>query len=164
MYLGLAKEVDPDWDLDTATPLGPLSAEEQDTIDALGDDHTVEGERFRLLFDQADRLRLSTYLLVRLRDQLGERDDQRSEAEGDAAELLDAILRVAAKLMSAVGNELIGKPEGDLRALESELRQLGDAAQKQKKAAGTLRLVQHRLGHRRAGGAIAAGEPIGAKS
>jgi hypothetical protein len=96
VYLGLAQEVDPDSDIDSATPLDPLSAEQQDVITALGDDHTVEGERFRLFFDQVDRLRLSTYLLVRLRDQLGERDNQRSEKEGDAADLLDAILRTTA--------------------------------------------------------------------
>jgi uncharacterized membrane protein YccC len=136
VYLVLAKEVDPDWEMDAATPLGRLSAEEQDTIDALGNDHTMEGERFRLLFDQVDRLRLSTYLLVRLRDQLGER----SEAEGDAADLLDAVLRNAAKLLTAAGNELLRKTEGALPALESEVTRLGRAVQEQK-SRGELRLM-----------------------
>jgi uncharacterized membrane protein YccC len=135
VYLGLAREVDPDSETDTLAPLGPLSTEEQETISALGNDHTVEGERFRLLFDQVDRLRLSTYLLVRLRDQLGERDDQRSESEGDSADLLDAVLRTSAKLLSAVGNELLQKVQGDRSVLESELHQLGALAQERKKNA-----------------------------
>ena len=140
VYLALAKEVDPDWEADSATPLGPLSAEEQDTISALGNDHTVEGERFRLLFDQADRLRLSSYLVVRLRDQLGERDNQRSDAEGDAAELLDAVLRTTARLLGAAGNELTRKTTGDLPAVEGELNQLAETAQ-ERKSGGALRLM-----------------------
>jgi len=138
VYAALAKEVDPECDEDTATPLGPLSKEEQDTIEALGNDHSVEGDRFRLLFDQADRLRLSTYLLVRLRDQLGERDDQRSEAEGDAADLLDAVLRTGAKLLRAVGDELARKGTGRLPGLEADLGRLGQLAQEQKRS-GALR-------------------------
>ena len=146
VYLALAKEVDPDSDLDAPTPLDPLSADEQDAISALGNDHTVEGERFRLLFDQVDRLRLSTYLLVRLRDQLGERDNQRSEAEGDAADLLDDVLRATAKLLSELGGQLVQKSETDLPWLSAELRRLSETAHEQKRG-GAARL----------GGAIASG-------
>ena len=63
---------------------------------ALGNDHTMEGDRFRLLFDQVDRLRLSAYLLVRLRDQLGERDDQRLGSGRRRGRSVDAVLRTAA--------------------------------------------------------------------
>ena len=115
VYLELAKEVDPDSEF-APTPLKARTAEEQATIDALGNQHTVEGERFRLLFDQADRLRLSVYRLSRLRDQLGERDNQRSEAEGDMADVSDALLRSAAKLLNALGTQL---PSADSKALIS---------------------------------------------
>ena len=141
VYLNLAKEVDPDADIETTSPLNPQSATEQDTITALGNDHTVEGERFRLLFDQADRLRLSIYLLRRLRDQLGERDDQRSEAEGDAADLIDAILRLAAELLSAAATHLSDKAAtADLSELRNELHLFAQAAQEQKEKA-ELRLA-----------------------
>lgn len=135
VYLALSKEVDPDSDLDSPAPLGPLSVDEQDTIDALGNDHSIEGDRFRLLFDQVDRLRLSTYRLVRLRDQLGERDDQRSEADGDAADLLDGALRTTARLLRAVGGDLDWEPVADLQAVGSELRQFTEAAHEQSKSA-----------------------------
>jgi hypothetical protein len=141
VYLDLAKEVDPDSDFEDSSPLKPPSADEQNTITALGNDHSIEGERFRLLFDQADRLRISTYLLRRLRDQLGERDDQRSEAEGDAADLLDAVLRFAAELLSTAGKELSAKTTtADLPALKDELHRFSEAAQEQKNDAG-LRLA-----------------------
>lgn len=140
VYLQLAKDLEPESDLETVTPLAPLSAEEQDTIKALGNDHTLEGERFRLLFDQVDRLRLSSYLLVRLRDQLGERDDQHSEAEGEAAELLDAVLHSTAKLLYALGNELTAKTPAHSQELVEELRRLAEAAQEQKKR-GEFRLA-----------------------
>jgi uncharacterized membrane protein YccC len=132
VYLELANEVDPDSESDPA-PLKPRSAEEQDTIDALGNQHTVEGERFRLLFDQADRLRLSIYRLARLRDQLGERDNQKSEAEGDAADVLDAVLRSAAKLLEALGTQLIGRlATADIVSLRSDLDRLAETANQQK--------------------------------
>jgi len=129
VFLDLAKEVDPDTDFSSA-PLSPKSADEQDTIDALGQDHSLEGERFRLLFDQADRLRLSIYVLGRLRDQLGEHDDQKSEAEGDAADLLDSVQRLAAKLLKEAGTQLIGgSPGGHFAALREEIHRLSQAAQ-----------------------------------
>lgn len=140
VYLVLAKEVDPDQDGDSATPLPALSAEEQDTVSALGNDHSVEGDRFRLLFDQADRLRLSAYLLVRLRDQLGERDDQRSEVEGDLAELLDEVLRTACRILSSAAHELLRTESGRLPELEQKLKTLTDAAQAQR-TAGRTRLA-----------------------
>jgi uncharacterized membrane protein YccC len=129
VYLDLAKEVDPDTDF-SVTPLSPKTADEQDTIEALGQDHSVEGERFRLLFDQADRLRLSIYLVSRLRDQLGEHDNQKSEAEGDEADLLDAVQRVAAKLLEEAGSQLISRSAGGgFPVLREQLNSLLQAAQ-----------------------------------
>lgn len=143
VYLALAKEVDPDSDLDNPAPLGPLTADEQDTIDALGNDHSVEGDRFRLLFDQVDRLRLSTYLLVRLRDQLGERDDQRSDAEGDAADLLDKVLRTASQLLNSAASNLNRESNDQLAALDQQLRRLAQEAQEQTKITPPLRLADN---------------------
>ena len=129
VFLALSKEVDPDSDLGTATPLNPRTADEADTIAALGNDHSMEGERFRMLFDQADRLRLSTYLVGRFRDQLGERDNQKTEAEGEAAETLDSVLRLAARVLQCAGAQLtLSSPAAKFDALREELENLTEAA------------------------------------
>ena len=103
----LAAEVNPDLAAPRFDPLRAPNAKTEETLAALGIDHTVEGERFRLLFDQADRLRLSIYLLKRLRDELGEEDNQSSEVEGDAAEDLDSFLAGTSKVLSEVAQLLI---------------------------------------------------------
>ena len=100
-----------------------------------------------MLFDQVDRLRLSTYMLVRLRDQLGERDNQRSDAEGDAADLLDAVLRSTAQLLNTVANELIAKNADDLSNIEADLRQLSETAQRRKEECRASPGRQHRSRH-----------------
>src|ERR1700685_535103 len=69
-YIALAKEVGPHSDPLATTPLQAPTQEIQDTLAALGRDHSSEGERFRLLFDQADRIRMSVFRLVRLRNEL----------------------------------------------------------------------------------------------
>jgi len=136
VFASLAKEVDPDSEMGASTPLSPRSTDEQDTIAALGNDHTMEGERFRLLFDQADRLRLSTYLLGRLRDQLGERDNQKTDAEGEAADVLDAVLRLAATLLNAAGAQLTGRSAAaEFSAFRAELAGLSEGAHALKKNA-----------------------------
>ncbi len=85
-----------------------------------------------MLFDQADRLRLSAYFLIRLRDQLGERDNQRSEAEGDIADLLDEVLRAACRILSSAAAELARNEPARLPELERKLKELVDAAQTQR--------------------------------
>ena len=110
VYSKLAEEVDPNGDVLPLSPLALVTTETQDTIAALGRDHSVAGERFRLLFDQADRLRLSIYLVSRLRDELGERDDQQSDAEGDAADRLDSLMRLTSKLLRFSGGSSPERP------------------------------------------------------
>lgn len=125
VYHKLASEVDPDPETPKFVPIRAISPQEQETLNALGRDYSTEGERFRLLYDQADRLRLSIYLLTRLRDELGEGDGQRTEAEGDAAEKLDQFLKGASKLLQAVGDVLEkGEPWTDFEGLRKPLRQL----------------------------------------
>jgi uncharacterized membrane protein YccC len=164
VYLALSKEVDPHSDVLPSTPLTPPTTEVQDTILALGRDHSLAGERFRLLFDQADRLRLSIYLVSRLRDALGEGEDQRSEAEGDAATELDSLLKLTSNLLAAVGECLINEGTSkNLAALLEELHAHIESAQSQNSnaafplagsiaaavdvLAGQLRLVAQLAGH-----------------
>ena len=106
VYLELARQAQSSSDILLA-PLEPPSAEVQDTLSALGRDHSTEGERFRLLFDQADRLRFSIYCVSRLRAGV-ERDLREEESpEADAAEALDQILGIACELLRCAGNSLL---------------------------------------------------------
>jgi uncharacterized membrane protein YccC len=132
VYLDLSREVDPNSE-GSASPLSSPSIQTQETLDALSRDHGVTAERFRLLFDQADRLRLSIYLLNRLRDELGEGEDQRSEAEGDAAARLDSLLALASRLLAAAGDCLLAdRASPNFPALLGELRTLIEQTHAQK--------------------------------
>jgi uncharacterized membrane protein YccC len=129
----LASEVDPDVEAVPFLPIRVASSQLDDTLAALGSDHSIEAERLRLLFDQTDRLRLSIYLVKRLRDELGEGDSQRSELEGDAADDLDRFLKGTAKLLAAVGDLLqTGNPSADFPALRRHLVELVERAQKRR--------------------------------
>ncbi|HMJ60513.1 MAG TPA: FUSC family membrane protein, partial [Bryobacteraceae bacterium] len=61
VYLDLSREVDPNSEA-SPSPLSAPSIQAQEALEALGRDHSVAAERFLLLFEQADRLRLSIYL------------------------------------------------------------------------------------------------------
>jgi uncharacterized membrane protein YccC len=155
LYLDLARIVGPDPDPLATTPLKPPTQEVQDTLAALGRDYSAEGERFRLLFDQADRVRMSVFLLVRLRDQLMH-DERNSEAE--RVECIDKLLTVTSKLLNGVGDCLTSRecakvePEllEQLNELVKHARSLGehsappaaiDAAAAADALAGQLRTV-----------------------
>ncbi len=91
LYLDLAKQVDPHSRGLISGSLSAPSAQMQETLNALGRDHSLEGERFRLLFDQADRVRLSIFLLGRL------------HAGRDGAEWIDGLIDLSSKLLRGVG-------------------------------------------------------------
>ncbi len=129
VYLDLAQQLETQDDDLLAAPLKQPSAEVQDTLTALGRDHTIEGERFRLLFDQADRLRMSIYVLDRLR--------AASEAEG-ARDLLDRILRLSGDILQDTSQSLIND-EVSSRAPQflEQLNQLVKATYAAKKTTGS---------------------------
>ncbi len=70
VYLDLANEVTSQQDTLLSGPLSAPTTQTQDTLAALGRDHSIEGERFRLLLDQADRIRMSVFMLGRVRSQV----------------------------------------------------------------------------------------------
>jgi uncharacterized membrane protein YccC len=106
-----------------AVSLIQASAEVQDALSALGRDHSLEGERFRLLFDQADRLRFSIYSMSGLRPVL-ERRDQR------AVEILDEMLELSCRVLRSVGESLrADDASGISPELGQRLRQLTEEAQ-----------------------------------
>ncbi|MBV9761096.1 MAG: FUSC family protein [Acidobacteriaceae bacterium] len=103
VYLALANEIGPHSDPLSSTPLKAPSQEVQDTLDALGRDYSTEGERFRLLLDQADRIRMSAFVLARLRDQVAGAENAQPPAPESRAERIDKLLVTTSRLLAAIG-------------------------------------------------------------
>jgi uncharacterized membrane protein YccC len=159
VYSKLAKEIDPTSD-DTLDPaVSNPTQQEQDTLAALGRDHTTEGERYRLLFDQADRLRMSTFMLRRLRSEVGE-----GGMRPEFSLMLDDFLVLSARIVSAVGrclrsNQCLAAEPALVRELDQALKTshryehdqslpLGrEIASGMEMLAGQLRLVIGLSGH-----------------
>ncbi len=131
VYVELAKQVGPQNDPLLSGPLSPLPQQIQDAVAALGRDHSLEGERLRLLYDQADRIRLSIYLLHRLRAEIEHADKQNSTPETSAAECIDHMLDTSCKLLSLVGNCLVsGESSPELGDLRQQMEQFLDSARR----------------------------------
>jgi len=112
VYRDLAKELTPHSDVLLSGPLKAPSTEVQDTLSALGRDHSTEGERFRLLFDQADRIRMSAFLVGRLQAELRHEERQHEPikngaANGSAPEWIDQLLETSSELLAAIGRCLL---------------------------------------------------------
>ncbi len=119
-YAELAKNINTSSENLLSAPLSAPSAQMQDTLAALGRDHSIEGERFRLLFDQADRLRMSAFLLGRYRPQLTD--------ETMMAEAVDNLFNIASGLLHAVSESLLSGQESV--AIQQWVSQLHDALAK----------------------------------
>ena len=117
VYAELATSINSSSETLLSAPLQSPSTQIQDTLAALGRDHSIEGERFRLLFDQADRIRISGFLLGRYRSQ---------HPGGTAmAEAVDDLFNTASDLLHVVSESLLtGKDSG---TIQQSVDQLHDA-------------------------------------
>ena len=93
-YLELAEAIHPDADAASAAFLHAPVAAVQDTLNALGRDHTLEGERYRLLFDQASRIRVSAFAL---RHAMG------NGSEAEAVHHARRLLALASEVLEGLG-------------------------------------------------------------
>lgn len=73
----------------------------QPALASLGQDHSVEGERYRSLLNQAERLRLGLLTLARLRRRM-----RRDNDGGDAATILDQFAGLSAGVLAQVASSL----------------------------------------------------------
>jgi uncharacterized membrane protein YccC len=138
VYLDLSEGVNPYNEVQASTPLSAMPADVQDVISALGRDHSIDGERFRLLFDQADRLRLSIYALSRLRSESKDENEAHRQSQV-ALDGIDEILEVASKMLGTVGECLLrGEATPDQAELVRKLNRLVGAAQARKKEEGSV--------------------------
>ena len=128
VYRTLAKELDPEHPEGLQTPLQSPTQQVQDVLASLGTDQSLEGYRLRLLFDQADRLRISTFVLESLRSELTS-DARKENAEAQKlASDVDQLLRVSSSLLSNVGDHLT--VNDDLVGAEELLKELQDVVDK----------------------------------
>lgn len=125
----------------------PLSAtlptQLQDTLSALGRDRSIEGERLRLLYDQADRIRLSAFFLRRLQSQLAylsmAASRSVSTANEDLISLADRIFENSSSLLREVSLCLLSpQRRSNLDALVSRIGELLRRSRATAKDSGTL--------------------------
>jgi len=106
-----------------APPASAQSTQAQTSVALLDRDHSVEGERLRLLLSQAERMRLSLLMLARIRLRM-EREHP-AIAEGV---ILDRYFAICAKLLGAIGDSLrAGEPA---RAVPECVRELESLAER----------------------------------
>lgn len=142
-YLELAAAIHPDADEQTAAFLHAPTATVQDTLDALGRDHTVEGERYRLLFDQANRIRVSAFAV---------RQAMKNGAAAPVVRQVQELLRLASEIAEGLGECMragetkltVSAPLNEVNEITKAIRQ-SDAPERSTAAmealAGQLRVV-----------------------
>ena len=112
-YMALAEEIDPTPGTPSITPLSLPPQQVQEVLNALGRDDDEQSARFWLLFDQAERIRISVFLLERLRPDLATRTgDADTCARMNAC--LDEIRQATSKLVRHIAECLLtGNAAGD---------------------------------------------------
>jgi uncharacterized membrane protein YccC len=113
----------------TATPAGSAeSALAHETLATLGRDHSIQGERYRSLLNQAERARLGLLALARLRARLEREND------GDRSrQVLARYFEVSSGVLKSIGNSLRAssasvipaEPLAELSSLAESLREMG---------------------------------------
>ncbi len=130
IYVDLAKELTSHSDTLLLGPLSSPATQTQETLAALGRDHSVEGERFRLLLDQVDRIRMSVFMLNRLRSEVTHAERKQGNPEQNGADCIDRLLQVSSKLLEGIGQCLISGECGTGEStLLDELHQVVENAQ-----------------------------------
>lgn len=130
LYLELAQAAVAAPAVREAPPASKQSTDAQTALANLAGDHSVEGERYRFLLSQAERMRLSLFALGRVRMRMA-----RDIALAAQETLLARYLEMAAQVLRGVGAALVSKNPMDpadeplerLDALAEEMRAAGDA-------------------------------------
>ena len=127
-------------------PASAQSTRAQTALMSLGSDHSIEGERYRMLLSQAERTRLGLFALGRLRVR-----SAREAPDSPETALLDGYLKIASRVLQSIGDTLLAaqpaesvRPQLDeLQARAERLRTAGaawqDARTQMDAVAGQLR-------------------------
>jgi uncharacterized membrane protein YccC len=101
LYLELARVASNSAGQDTAPPASEASTHAQQMLSNLDRDHRLEGERYRSLLNQGERIRLALLTLGRLHRRLS-----REGSAGDPFHALDGMFESAGDLLYAIGSSL----------------------------------------------------------
>jgi uncharacterized membrane protein YccC len=108
-----------------ATQPPPASAQTiqaQNVLAALNNDHSIAGERYRVLLSQAERMRLSLVMLGRMRTRM-----EREQPGSDEAATLQAFFETCAGVLRSIGESLrAGVPSS---VVPEQLRKMEDLAE-----------------------------------
>lgn len=86
---------------DAAPAASQVTTRAQQMLSTLGQDHHIEGERYRSLLNQGERIRLCLLILARLHRRLG-----RENPDSPAAASLDRYLEIAGDILYSIGLSL----------------------------------------------------------
>ncbi len=95
----------------SAPPATVATTQARDAINALGSSNSVESIRFRALLSQAERIRLSTMMLARLRLRM-----QRENPNHAAIDAVSRYLDNTSEILSAIGEALFNNRQIGLQA------------------------------------------------
>jgi uncharacterized membrane protein YccC len=114
LYLELARVATLGSSAESAPPASQETTRAHQLLSALGQDRRMEGERYRSLLNQAERIRLCLLILARL-----ERRMERENPDFTARAILDQYLQVSGDLLYSVGLSLtngagLGEARNDL--------------------------------------------------
>ncbi len=101
LYLELARSIDSPIHALLPPPASSQSTLAQQSLASLGRDHTIEGERYRALLSQAERIRLSVMLLGRLRTRI-----HREDPDDRQSTIVDGYFEIAGRMLTSIGEGL----------------------------------------------------------
>ena len=111
LFLELAAAAGQPTQAANAPPATIATTQAQDAINALDSNNSVESIRFRALLSQAERIRLSTMMLARLRLRM-----QRENPNHAAIGAVTRYLENASEILRAIGEALFGNKQIGLQA------------------------------------------------
>lgn len=114
-----------------APPASAHSTAAQAALASLTGDRTIEGERYRSLLSQAERVRLALFAIGRLRVRIA-----REACASHAKPVIDRYLAIASPVLLAIGSALLSQPAiesvaaqlEELQTLTEELRAVCEGA------------------------------------
>lgn len=121
-YAELARAVVAPVEVREAPPASAQSVQAQAALASLGGDHSIDGERYRMLLSQAERTRLDVFALGRLRVRIA-----REAPDSAEKALLDRYLEIASRVLHSIGEALLAaQPADSARAQLEELQSLAE--------------------------------------
>ena len=105
-----------------APPASAQSTQAQTVLASLHRDHSIQGERYRLLLSQAERMRLSLLALERLRARIGH-----ELPGGPEGQILDRYFAASTQILSAIGDAL--KTDQTVKGVAEWLRDVQSTAE-----------------------------------